>query len=126
MLEADPTILRVRINPANRRIRITDPTYRERWTAAFEKIRAELEADFTGQVAMGDITPLVDSKNPLADTPERAIHFLAHAAAETTMQDWALVRGIGMAGVDRITTHNRTIMYELDSSIPVLDYQIAA
>jgi hypothetical protein len=114
--------LRVTINPANQRIDIRNLRYVGRWVEAFEAQRASFEEEIKEKVDRGELTVTTDSDDPKMDTPERAIHFMAHAAAENSMQRWAMLRGIGLPG-DKIIDHGQEIIYELDPSVPPLEYQ---
>ena len=116
--------LKIHINPDNRRVSINDPDYQQAWTQAFERTRAEREEEIKVKVESGELEVLTDPSDPKIDTPERAVHFMAHADAEVAMQDWAVKRGIGMIGVTGGHDHGQLIEYVDDPSVPFLEYEV--
>ena len=115
---------RVRINPNNRTVDITDPAYTEAWVKAMEKIRAEYEELIKKEAEKGNLESPLEEGNPLADTPEGARRLLAHLRAEQAMQEWAVMRGIGMLGVSDGWDHGAIIEYIDDPSVAFLDYEL--
>jgi len=56
-------------------------------------------------------------------TPEDALRFRAQSLAEGDMQNWAVMRGIGMVGVTGGWDHGRTVEYVDDPEVPFLGYK---
>lgn len=126
-------VLRVHINPNNRRVSVTDPKYIEAWKNALEVRRDEIKDELREKRDRGEIEiPVIEHKpgdtpnvgQALSATPEDALHFMAHTQAEQDMQNWALYRGIGMAGVSGGYDHGQTIEYIDDESVPFLGYKV--
>jgi hypothetical protein len=121
---AQEEVLRIRINPDNRRVSVNDPSYQKAWTESFEKVRDEYEQQLKAQSESGELEVAIDASDPKVNTPERAIHFMAHSHAEAAMQDWAIKRGIGLIGVTGGYDHGQVIEYVDDSAVPFLEYKI--
>lgn len=126
-------VLRLRINPDNRRVSVNDPEYIEAWTKALEVRREEIKTELREKLARGEIEIPVKVHEPditvklgdtMQSTPEEALHFRAHSQAVQEMQDWALRRGIGMVGMNSGWDHGQPIEYIDDPSVRYLDYEI--
>lgn len=117
-------VLRLHINPDNRRVNVTDPAYLDNWVRELERVRAAAVDVLREAVKSGKIEITVEPDNPLADTPERALHRRAHGEAERTMQNWAVMRGIGMLGVEGLFDHGTHIQYVDDPSVPPFEYHL--
>lgn len=99
---SDQEVLRLHINPGNRRVSVTDPEYIEAWKNALEARREEIKAELRKQRDKGEIEIPVATPEPgdtlkvgeaMRTNPEDALHFMAHTQAEQDMQSWALHRG---------------------------------
>lgn len=131
---SDQEVLKLHINPKNRRVSITDPEYIEAWKNALEVRREEIKAELRTKRDAGEIEIPVVEHSPdatlnvgqaLSTTPEDALHFMAHTQAEQEMQDWALCRGIGgMVGVNSGYDHGQAIEYIDDEAVPFLDFKV--
>jgi hypothetical protein len=126
-------VLKIHINPNNRKVSTTDPKYIEAWTEAFESRRDEIEAELKEKVTNGELEIPVAEPDPstplkvseaMRSTSEDALHFRAHSLAEQDMQSWALRRGIGMVGISGGQDHGQLIEYIDDPRIPFLGYEI--
>src|SRR3989338_147526 len=127
-------MLTIRINPDNRQVLVSDPEYIEAWTNALNKLREEIKAQLRERVKNGELeipVKTTDSETPVGlgdarqSTPEDALHFWAHTLAEQEMQNWEVMRGIGMFGVSGGYDHGQAIRYVDDPSVPFLDYKIS-
>lgn len=130
---SDHEVLRIHINPNNRRVSVTDLGYIEAWKNALEARRDEIKAEIREKRDKGEIeVPVVAHESgtvlnvgeAMRTTPEDALHFMAHAQAEQDMQNWALHRGIGMTGVSGGYDHGQKIEYIDDKSVPFLGYRV--
>jgi hypothetical protein len=125
-LETDPKeqeVLRVRINPGNRHVRITDPAFLENWVQEFERIRAEIEQSIIEAVSRGELEVPIDPNDRFANTHEGAIRFMAHTMAQQEMQQWMLRSGIGIVpGINSGTDHNQPIEFIDDPSVPLFGH----
>lgn len=122
-MSASSETLHVRVNPANRHVKTTDPTYVEQWVKNLEHIRADVEADLTTKYQDGSLH-VTQLEDPRFDTPERVIHFMAHTAAESTMQRWAVLSAIGLVGIGSGYDHGQTIIYHDDPAVPLYGHEV--
>lgn len=120
----DKEALKIHINPDNRRVSINDPKYQEAWARTFEQTRADYEQQLQDQVERGELQIPIDPSDQRANTPESALHVLAHVQAEAAMQDWAVKRGIGLVGVNGGLDHGQEVEYIDDPEVPFLDFAI--
>jgi len=124
--------LRIHINPQNRSVSTAAPEYLEAWTAALEKRRAEIETELRNKVESGELEIPVVNHVPgtvlkpgeaMQTTAEDALRFRAHSLAEGDMQNWAIMRGIGMVGVAGGWDHGRAVEYVDDPEVPFLGFK---
>jgi len=125
--------LKIHIHPGNRQILVTSPEYIEAWAKALEAERDEIEGMLREKVAKGEIEIPVAVPAPGATlgtaqamslTPEAALHFQAHALAVESMQNWALMRGVGLPDGASVSDHGRLIEYVDSPNVPLLGYEI--
>lgn len=122
--EARKQAITVRINPANRTVDTRSPEYQEAWTRKFNQVRDEIEVELRRRVEAGELTIDTNSEDRMTQTEDEAIRYMAHTQAEQVMQQWALLSGIGLVGINEGYDHGRVIRYIDDPTVQPFSHEV--